>query len=87
MHDDKVDRTTTGKGYVKDLTLAEIKDGDCDVSVALERGESMLTDLNSQVEGACEPYRNSKNTRLPSNITLQILLFQERHDISYICPL
>ena len=25
MHDDKVDRTTTGKGYVKDLTLAEIK--------------------------------------------------------------
>ena len=25
MHDDRVDRTTTGKGYVKDLTLAEIK--------------------------------------------------------------
>lgn len=25
MHDDKVDRTTTGKGYIKDLTLAEIK--------------------------------------------------------------
>lgn len=25
MHDDKVDRTTTGKGYIKELTLAEIK--------------------------------------------------------------
>ena len=25
MHDDKVDRTTTGKGWVKDLTLGEIK--------------------------------------------------------------
>lgn len=25
MHDEKVDRTTTGKGYVKDLTLAQIK--------------------------------------------------------------
>lgn len=25
MHDDKVDRTTTGKGWVKDLTLEEIK--------------------------------------------------------------
>ena len=26
MHDDKVDRTTTGKGWVKDLTLEEIKE-------------------------------------------------------------
>lgn len=25
IHDDKVDRTTNGKGYIKDLTLAEIK--------------------------------------------------------------
>lgn len=25
MHDEKVDRTTTGSGYVKDMTLAEIK--------------------------------------------------------------
>lgn len=25
MHDDKVDRTTTGSGYVRDLTLSEIK--------------------------------------------------------------
>ena len=25
IHDEKVDRTTNGKGYIKDLTLAEIK--------------------------------------------------------------
>lgn len=28
MHDDKVDRTTNGKGYVKDFTLAELKELD-----------------------------------------------------------
>ena len=28
MHDDKVDRTTTGKGLVKDLSLKEIKELD-----------------------------------------------------------
>jgi len=28
MHDDKVDRTTNGKGYVRDLTLAELKELD-----------------------------------------------------------
>ena len=28
MHDEKVDRTTDGTGYVKDMTLAEIKELD-----------------------------------------------------------
>lgn len=28
MHDEKIDRTTTGKGYVRDLTLAEIEQYD-----------------------------------------------------------
>ena len=58
MHDDKVDRTTTGKGYVKDLTLAEIKQlrlrNGCNIKTiykvpTLERGT-----VGSQGEGDAE---------------------------------
>ena len=42
-------------GLLRGFGGSEIKDGDCDVSVALERGESMLTlDVNVDVSVVVE---------------------------------
>ena len=44
MHDDKIDRTTNGSGYIKDLTLAELKSLDVGVSFSEDfLGESIMT--------------------------------------------
>ena len=44
IHDDKVDRTTNGKGYVKDFTLAELKELDAGGNFhASFAGEQIMT--------------------------------------------
>lgn len=50
MHDDKVDRTTNGKGFVKDYTLSELKELDAGTSFNDEfLGEKIIT-LNELLE-------------------------------------
>lgn len=50
MHDDKVDRTSNGSGYIKDFTLAELRQLDVGKSYSEEfEGETILT-LNELLE-------------------------------------
>jgi len=50
MHDDKIDRTTNGSGYIKDLTLDELKVLDAGVAFSNEfQGEPIMT-LNELLE-------------------------------------
>ncbi|MFS0690326.1 glycerophosphodiester phosphodiesterase family protein [Sporosarcina sp. 179-K 8C2 HS] len=50
MHDDKIDRTTNGNGYIKDYTLAELKALDAGGRFGDEfRGEPIMT-LNELLE-------------------------------------
>ena len=50
MHDDKVDRTTNGQGFVKDYTLAELKELDAGASFKEDfLGERIIT-LNELLE-------------------------------------
>ncbi|MCG7345727.1 glycerophosphodiester phosphodiesterase [Sporosarcina sp. ACRSL] len=50
MHDDKIDRTTNGSGYIKEMTLAELKELDAGGTFGREfEGESIIT-LNELLE-------------------------------------
>ncbi|MGG0670628.1 glycerophosphodiester phosphodiesterase [Sporosarcina koreensis] len=50
MHDDKIDRTTNGSGYIKDMTLDELKALDAGKSFGVEfQGETIMT-LNELLE-------------------------------------
>ena len=60
MHDDRVDRTTDGKGAVKDMTLAEIK--------SLRAGDAVLSD---SVPTLRELLQWASGIRMPLNIEIK----------------
>ena len=67
IHDEKVNRTTNGKGYVKDLTLAEIKKLDAGSKVnPLFKGERVPT--LEEVIQLLEPTNLKLNIELKSNV-------------------
>ena len=50
MHDESVDRTTNGKGWVKDLTLAELKELDASEKFGSQFGVQRVPTLREYLE-------------------------------------
>ena len=50
MHDDKVDRTTNGKGFVKDMTLAELKELDAGQGFGARFSEEKIITLDELLD-------------------------------------
>ncbi|WP_432360910.1 glycerophosphodiester phosphodiesterase [Sporosarcina sp. UB5] len=88
MHDEKIDRTTNGSGYIKDYTLAELKEFDAGGSFGdAFRGESIIT-LNELLEefyGQIGLLIELKNPQLYTGIEEKIVaLLKEYNDFSSI---
>jgi glycerophosphoryl diester phosphodiesterase len=69
IHDEKVDRTTNGKGLVKDLTLAELKDLDAGSWFGPEFGKEKIPTLD-EVLGEFQGVDLHINIEIKSGIVL-----------------
>ncbi|WP_110111267.1 glycerophosphodiester phosphodiesterase [Bacillus sp. CGMCC 1.16541] len=67
IHDEKVDRTTNGKGYVKDLTYAEIKKLDASYKFKKRYGVCPIPTLEEVLQWASEQL-TEVNIELKNNI-------------------
>ncbi|WP_318616462.1 glycerophosphodiester phosphodiesterase [Sporosarcina sp. YIM B06819] len=88
MHDDKVDRTTNGKGFIKDYTLAELKELDAGVVFDPSfSGEKIITldELLDEFYGEIGLLIEIKKSSLYPGIEEKVVALLEKHgDVSGI---
>ena len=86
MHDEKVDRTTNGKGFVKDYTLAELKELDAGMSFdASFSGEKIITldELLDEFYGEIGLLIEIKKPKLYPGIEEKVVaLLKKQEDVS-----
>jgi glycerophosphoryl diester phosphodiesterase len=73
MHDDNIDRTTDGRGFVKDYTLAELK------KFGLRNGLGRVT--NNRIPTLQEVMLALKNTRVQVNLDKSYPYYNEAYQI------
>jgi glycerophosphoryl diester phosphodiesterase len=68
IHDEKVDRTSNGTGFVKDLTLSEISRLDASYKFSQFKGKSMIPTLNEVLKWANQQGEFFVNIELKNGI-------------------